>query len=113
MAELEDRPTGKYRSRSRSKRPSQPSPAPAVCIVGKADLVFDVAAMSCSRVSDVEFPSEATVQMRCCSLWPCSRPLASWALPLGSRKSSALRIPRATVEVARCMRSSCPRFGVG
>ena len=62
MAELEDRPSGKPRSRSRSSRPSQHSPAPAVCIVGKADFVPDVAAVSCSRTGDVEFPSEAAVQ---------------------------------------------------
>ena len=62
MAELEDRPSGKSRVRSRSGRPSQPSPAPAVCIVGNADLVPDVAAVSRSRVSDVEFPSEAALQ---------------------------------------------------
>ena len=61
-AELEDRPSGKSRSRSQSSRPSRPSPAPAVCVVGKADLVSDVAAVSCSRVSDVELPSEAAVQ---------------------------------------------------
>ena len=30
--------------------------------MGKADLVSDVAVVSCSRVSDVEFPSEAVVQ---------------------------------------------------
>ena len=62
VAELGDRPSGKSRSRSRSSRPSQPSPAPAACVAGKADLVSDVAAVSCSRVSDVECPSEAAVQ---------------------------------------------------
>ena len=62
LAEPEARLSGKSRSRSRSSRPSQPSPAPAVCVVGKADLFFDVAAVSCSRVRDVKFPSEAAVQ---------------------------------------------------
>ena len=62
VAELEGRPSGKSRSRSQSSRPSRPSPAPAVCVVGKADLVSGVAAVLWSRVSDVEFPSEAAVQ---------------------------------------------------
>ena len=62
VAELEDRPSGKPCSRSRSGRPSQLSQAPAVCVGGKADLVSDVTAASCSRVSNVEFPSEAAVQ---------------------------------------------------
>ena len=62
VAELDDRPSGKSRSRSHSSRPSRPSPAPAVCVMGKADLVSDVAVVSRSRVSDMEFPSEAAVQ---------------------------------------------------
>ena len=62
MAELEDRPSGESRSRSRSGRLSPPPPAPAVCVGGKADLGPEVAAVLCSRTSDVEFPSEAALQ---------------------------------------------------
>ena len=62
LVELDDRLSEKSRFRLRSSGPSRPSPAPVVCVVGKADLVSDVAAVSCSRVSDVECPSETAVQ---------------------------------------------------
>ena len=51
--------------------------------------------------------------MPCGSLWPSLRSLAGWALPPGSVKLCTLEMPRAPVMVARWMKSSSPRFGVG
>ena len=62
VAELEDGPPRKSRSRSRSVRPAAPPPVPQVCVVEKSDLVSGVATVPRSREDDVEFPLDAAVQ---------------------------------------------------